>query len=338
MSTTPAGDRNFRKRFKTFDPEHGVLPRLMHELLREQAATWQRVRAGIDSLRTVRLREVHCSGFTVKLQFNPGRIVSTAAKVDPRSIRERPCFLCLENLPPEQSGIAYRDEFVILCNPAPIFSGHYTVSHLGHKPQLLGGAAGIFLDLARDFSPDFSVFYNGPKCGASAPDHLHFQASPAGAIPLELEAVQPDRRSESVTIGGAAVATMLNVGRQVIVMEGRAREAMEDTFTRLLVAMQNVMGSDDEPMMNVICSYNKGAWRLMVFPRSRHRPAAFSGEGEGGIMVSPAAVDMGGLVITPREQDFLSLSPSTLEGILAEVSVRREVTDAIVRLLEEGRS
>jgi len=121
------------------------------------------------------LREIRGDGWGVKIQFNPRRIVSSGAQLDPESLRRRPCFLCLENLPPEQQAVLYREDYLVLCNPLPVFPGHLTIAHRCHLPQSLSGKVPTLIRLAADFGSRMTVFYNGPRAGASAPDHFHFQ-------------------------------------------------------------------------------------------------------------------------------------------------------------------
>jgi hypothetical protein len=284
-------------------------------------------------LADVLVREVACSGYSVWLQFNPGRIVSTSANVDPRSIRERRCFLCIENLPEPQKGILYKDEFLILCNPAPIFAEHFTISHIKHIPQVLGPALPTMLDLARDLSPRFTVFYNGPKCGASAPDHMHFQANPTGVIPVELAARENSRRVHQRTLHGVQIFTLREFGRQVIVLESDRKDALVPVSENMFASLRETMGTQEEPMMNVLCSYADGHWSMVVFPRSKHRPDIYFTPEKERVMVSPAAVDIGGLVVTPLERDFRSISASLVESIFAEVCLPHAKTEeAILRL------
>jgi len=317
MPSLSSGDQKFR----AFDPFREELPRIMNQLLREQAASWPRLREGVESLKSVRTRNVPCEGFSVNLQFNPGRMISTAAQVDAQSIRERPCFLCPSNLPPEQNGVLYGDSTIILCNPAPIFNGHYTISHLEHLPQNLESSLRLFLDLAKDLSPKFSLFYNGPKCGASAPDHLHFQSAPMRAIPVEIDAKDASRRDLKGERSGVQVLTLKRYGREVIVIESKKRDELSGIYLMLMNSLRRHSGISDEPMVNVIGSYEEGAWRLIVFPRSKHRPQAYFHGGDKKVLVSPAAVDIGGLIITPIEKDFQTLDGPAVEGIFREVSM-----------------
>jgi hypothetical protein len=301
-------------------------------LLGEQQRTWPMLRDGLASLLSVRTRELVCDGYQAWLQFNPGRIVSTGARVDAASIRARRCFLCVENLPPEQKGILFRDRFLILCNPAPIFTSHFTISSIRHEPQELCPDIDMFLVLAREM-PGYTVFYNGPKCGASAPDHLHFQAAPAGAIPIEREAVKPERRKTQRAVSGVIVTLLHRLARQVVTLEGKNAADVKDVLTGFLDAFRARAGVDAEPMVNILCLHSPDGWRLIIFPRKKHRPDVYFKEEALRVTVSPAAVDMGGLIITPIERDFLSISPELVDAIYREVSLDGDEVEAIVRTL-----
>ncbi len=313
------------------DSHRSTLFDLSVQLYEQQQRHWPMLSEGVNALDSVRTREVDCGEFSVRLQFNPKRIVSTGAKVDAASIKERKCFLCTASLPPEQRGVLVRGDYLVLCNPMPIFREHFTISHVDHIPQSIEESILPFLALTKDLSPRYSLFYNGPKCGASAPDHMHFQASPSGSIPAEKELHSRLRRIK--TVGAVSVSLAEEYGRQAAVLEGAREQEMELTFLRLTTAMRNVLRTTEEPMMNVIGSYSDGVWRLIVFLRAKHRPAVFFHEGEAKVMVSPAAVDIGGLVVTPLEKDFLSLDRSMIKDIFAEVSVSRESAHAIIDLV-----
>jgi hypothetical protein len=326
------------KVYAAFDQKSpaGSLPDIAVGLLNEQKKSWPQLTAGYASLDSVQLREIQCTGYPVWLQFNPGRIVSTGAKVDDKSIRERPCFLCAENLPQEQKGILYAEEFLLLCNPAPIFREHFTISHVHHIPQLFSSFALKFLELARDLSPRYTVFYNGPKCGASAPDHMHFQASPAGTIPVENSAQEKGRRQHRKTVRNVDVFTLARFGRQAILLESQKIENLRSVLLDLIALLALVTGTAEEPMMNILCSYTQGAWRVILFPRSKHRPDAYFKEGDDRIVVSPAAVDIGGLIVTPIEKDFRTIERPTVESIFREVSLSdKKVEDAVGRLSKQ---
>src|SRR2546423_11596990 len=165
----------------------GDLAARAKRLLDEQVSEWGLLRENIAALGSVRTRSIPVDDFVLKVQFNPARLTSTAAKTDSKSIRERKCFLCAENRPPEQRGVDFGEDYLVLCNPFPIFPEHFTITHRAHRPQRIKDTFGDLLDLAAAMSPRYTVFYNGPKCGASAPDHLHFQAGDRGFMTIEGE-------------------------------------------------------------------------------------------------------------------------------------------------------
>ncbi len=314
--------------------EQRTLSQLAIQLFEQQASSWPRLKAGVASLSSVRQRRVSCGGFEVTLQFNPGRIINTSAKVDAKSIGERRCFLCVDHLPPEQRGVLVDDEFLILCNPAPIFHQHFTISHVRHTPQNLEANIDGFLYLAERLGPHFTVFYNGPKCGASAPDHMHFQASPIGSIPVEQDAATGKYAEERGEIGGVRLSTMRKYGREVILLKSDDRTRLGDTLRGTVSAMREVLETkEEEPMMNVLCSFRDGCYRLILFPRRRHRPRVYFEEGEKKVLVSPAAVDIGGLVITPLEKDYLGIDGVLISEILREVTIEPEQTHRIVQIV-----
>jgi len=319
--------------FSLFSGERAgtTLPALVRKLLAEQKRSWAGLSTGYAALASVRTRDVPCSGFVIALQFNPRRIVSTAADTSADAIRRRPCFLCIENLPDPQKAILYHDRFLILCNPAPIFPEHLTISSTVHEPQSIGSKFGVMLDLAKDMSPDYVLYYNGPRCGASAPDHLHFQAGPAGVTPVERDAEKKQeflRRFENVDLG-----VLRSYGRTVLAAETDSKEGMSRFFSSFVKQWQHTVGSDEEPMMNLLCGFGSKKWRLILFPRSKHRPDAYHKEGEARILISPAAIDMAGLVITPVEKDFLHVDAPTVEGIYNEVSFPEKNLSEIVAAL-----
>ena len=324
-----------QKLFARYDASRSApsLSDLSLNLLEQQKTSWPQLVDGYAALDSVRVRDLQCDGFSVRLQFNPQRVVSSGAKVDEKSIRERRCFLCVENLPEPQKAILYREEFLVLCNPAPIFAQHYTISNLKHFPQSIEGHVASFFSLAKDFSPRCTVFYNGPKCGASAPDHMHFQSSPIGTIPMEQDVQDGARRILIKRIDGVSLFQTKNLGRGVILLEGEDREAIEALLLKYIAAMKSVESTPDEPMMNILCSYLKDLWRVVIFPRRKHRPEVFFREGDEKILISPAAVDMGGLIVTPIEKDFLTIDARLIESIYHEVSIDKDTANLIISML-----
>lgn len=300
-------------------------------LLEQQRTAWPDLARGLEALDSIRLRTIIAARYATLVQFNPIRITSTGAKVDPGSIARRRCFLCVENLPEAQQGILYRDEYLILCNPAPIFRGHFTISHVEHRAQSIDDGLGTLLSLARDLAPAYQVFYNGPRCGASAPDHLHFQASPVGAIPLNAGPFLHRHSNGHVRVGGTEVTLLEGIDRSVVTFRAPSHHQAAQTLARILETARSVLSTREEPLVNILTSWEEGTWQVIVVLRSKHRPDAYFLEGEGRLLVSPAAVDMGGLIITPREEDFTRMSAKLIERIYREVSLEAGFA---VRILE----
>jgi hypothetical protein len=298
--------------------ERETLPALCRQLLDEQIKNWPRMAKAYQDLSAVRTRSISCSDYEVRLQFNPQRAASSGADVDKEAIKERPCFLCSANRPPGQKGILYQNDYLILGNPAPVLEKHLTIVHLQHLPQAISPSFSCFLDLARDLASGYTVFYNGAASGASAPDHLHFQAIPADALPLE-----QSFSSHFSLIKDAAVKLYKaeKTDRSAIALAGTDKDSLKGQFDRLIRAAQKIIPGDSEPMINLLCNYNDGIWRLIIFLRSQHRPAAFFAPGEQRIFVSPGAIDMAGVIITPLINNFQGLDAAQIRGIYREVSL-----------------
>jgi hypothetical protein len=323
------------KVFAVFEKEQNAktLPELCMELLSEQKKTWFELEQSYGSLKDIMTREIVCNGFSVHVQHNPGRIRSTLADVEQKSIKKRPCFLCLDNLPKDQKGVLYRKEFLILCNPMPVFSCHFTIAHLVHQPQAISEHIDIFLHLMTDFGSLWSVLYNGPRCGASAPDHLHFQAVPSGKMPIEKDIMDKKNRIQIALIDGVRVSRAHGLGRELIILEGNDPVAVAGTFKQIVAELRKVIDTDNEPMMNIIGSHDGQTWRIMVFPRSKHRPDAFFRERNAQITVSPAVIEMGGVLVTPLERDFERLNTSNVEDIFSEVSLKGDIARGILDVI-----
>jgi hypothetical protein len=306
------------------------LPTLCEELLEKQKYSWPDLARGYAALEQLRVRELQCNGFSVRLHHNPARIKSTIAPVDKASVNKRPCFLCLKNLPEEQCGVLYRQDYIVLCNPFPITSRHYTIPHINHVSQSFEGAALIFLKLAKDFHPNFNVFYNGPESGASAPDHLHFQAAPAGILPIEKEIHGSAKRIFMKRGDSISLYKVEQVGRGVIILEGENYDAVSAALLSVISAMKSVLSSENEPKMNLLGSYNRERWQVVIFPRRKHRPGVYFLTENERILISPGLVEMGGIVVTPIEKDFNIVDQNLVQDIYKEVSVDAETIQNII--------
>ena len=299
-----------------------------------QLEVWTDARHRFRDLKHVETRQL---SELLKLQWNPARIVSTGAKIDKKTLGERPCFLCDKNRPKEQMSKQIDEKFHLLVNPFPILPVHFTIPARKHQPQLIYknyGEMHRFISL----HSDLMVFYNGPKCGASAPDHLHFQAGTNGILPLQ---TNWQRLSRNLTdIISLNDEEKISVVRDFIVpafvIISKSAESDEALFRRLYKAMPQ-RGDETEPMMNII-SWRKGEEFIsVVIPREKHRPEAYFAEGDAQFVVSPGALDMSGLIITPREEDFRKLTEEKALSLLQECGVSEEKMNAIIAKLKAAK-
>ena len=293
----------------------------VNELFDQQLSVWEMARNNFEGLKTVQIREFDFDGFAVKVQFNPARMVSSGAKVDAKTIAERKCFLCAANRPEVQRGIEWRD-YDILINPFPIFTRHLTIPRREHVDQRLVPYIADMFDLARELT-DFVVFYNGPKCGASAPDHMHFQAGNADFLPLVSDYFNLKQvgRTELVeTADTAETYLMKDYLRVVYCIESADAVALTEAFMNLYNSW--VVDADVEPMMNVVCLYREGKWYLFVIPRGAFRPWQYTAEGGAQLLVSPATVEVSGLFITPVKEHFERITKEDVVDILTQCTIK----------------
>jgi len=310
-------------------------------LFNSQLKSWSLMKKNYSALKNIQTKSFWFEGMKLKVQFNPERIISTSAKVDESSISNRVCFLCMKNLPEEQKGISIRDDFILLCNPYPIFPQHFTIVSLNHIPQLISEYFGEFLEISKLLSPKHTLIYNGPACGASAPDHLHFQAGTRQSIPIENDIQQMKNDYGQIVFENESITTaFINDGlRSIIIIESIHQSLLEKSFSKIFQEFENVSSAEPEPMMNLLCTYDKEfGWSVIIFLRSKHRPECFYKNDPDKILISPAAVDLGGLIITPREEDFLRADEELLKKILNEVSLDQNTFSILAEKIKVGLS
>jgi len=307
-----------------------TLSGLCLKLLSDQKKSWQDLRKGYESLKNVRERDLSCRGFSVRLQYNPGRIKSSTADVTEKKAEDRQCFLCLDHLPEYQRGILYRSDYLILGNPMPVFSSHFTVSHIDHRHQTIDEHIQTFLQLLADFGSGWAILYNGPKCGASAPDHFHFQAAPLGKMPIEKEIREGKRLTLIKQVDKVLLYRVRDLGREAIILEGDDPILIERVLKDFLNALKKVLSMDEEPMINIAGFHDAKKWRLVIFPRRKHRPEVFFKNGDARMIISPGVIDMGGLLITPVKKDFERLDATVVEGIYREVSLEGNIVERAI--------
>ncbi|MEW6651914.1 MAG: DUF4922 domain-containing protein [Bacteroidota bacterium] len=302
-----------------YETESVEVTQQVEKLFEQQIKNWALASGGYSSLASVQIKKFEFDNFSIEAHFNPGRIISSSAKVDSKSINERPCFLCPKNLPADQKAIKLIGDYLILVNPFPIFTKHFTVPTIQHKPQQIKTEIGNMLTISSMLGKDYSVFYNGPKCGASAPDHLHFQAGNFGFMKIDTDFAALSKSNLKVVFETNDLRTSLftNCLRNFIAVESSSISAIVNQFAKIYSALSDVDG--EEPLMNLICTF-ENAWRLLIFPRSKHRPTYFFEEGGKKILISPAAVDMGGVLIFPREEDFAKTTRELIVDVFSQVT------------------
>ena len=296
-----------------------------------QLEMWEDARHRFRDLKHVEVRQLSDQ---LKVQFNPARIVSTGAKIDKHTLGERPCFLCERNRPKEQMTKQIDDHFQLLVNPFPILPVHFTIPATKHQPQSIYRHYGEMHRLLSLHS-ELMVFYNGPKCGASAPDHLHFQAGTSGVLPLQTNWQRLSRSlTDVISLNDEEKISVLSdflVPAFVII--SKSEDSDEELFHRLYRSMP-MRGDESEPMMNIIAWRKGDEFISVVIPREKHRPDAYFAEGEAQMMVSPGALDMAGLIITPREEDFSKINLDKATALLCECGISAEKMEAVVSNLK----
>ena len=299
-------------------------------LLRNQKLDWNLLSKVFDSLQYIKTKTFQFEGFNIDVQFNPGRIKSTTADVSKSAIDNRECFLCLENIPQEQKGINYKDEYLILCNPYPIFFEHFTIVFRKHFPQRISESFHTFLKLSKRLGKYYSVLYNGPQCGASAPDHLHFQAVNKNSLKIlnQMNFLIEEYAEKIIDQRKKVVFGINDWLRKIILIKSKDERFITNVFETLYSSFQKSTNLQSEPMINMISSFDeKDGWQIYIFPRKAHRPKCFYEKGEKKLMISPAVIDFSGTLILPREKDFEKINKNDIRNIFNDVVVGKELFD-----------
>ena len=271
----------------------------INNLFLNQQKNWQQLQDAIKRLDQIKSKQIKWDdGSCVNIQLNPARITSTTANINNKHLSEKPCFLCEENRPIEQQSISFLKKYVILCNPFPILKNHLTIALHSHVPQRIRNKIGDMLLLTEQLD-DYIVFYNGPKCGASAPNHFHLQAG---------------IRTEVLQQGD-------NDLRSCLMINSENRDEAVELFEEVYQYLSSLQPDEIEPMVNIISYYKDGIYNINIFPRKQHRSAHYYEEGNGNFLISPGALDMAGLIITVREEDFIKIDKIGIEDIYNQISL-----------------
>jgi len=293
----------------------------VEELFKRQLRAWPQLAKGVEGLAHATTRSVRIDWFDVFIRHIPHRMVSTTASVDRESVAKRPCFLCANNLPAEEEGLRFDENFTIYCNPFPIVDHHLTIAHREHGAQRIANQFGNMLDIASAL-PKYFVVYNGPECGASAPDHMHFQAGSRELFPIEKDTA------------GLIGISVPNYARNVFVLRGRDRSALIDRMDRAIDLLAAATGKRPEPLINIAVFHERGEWVAYLFPRGKHRPEVYY---SGELTVSPASIDLCGIFVVPLAEHFEKITGDNIAAIFREVTLPDDQFQEVARKLESER-
>jgi hypothetical protein len=274
-------------------------------LFEAQRQSWPRLARGVEGLANAKTRRTHIDWFDVFVRHIPHRVASTTAPVDRESVAKRPCFLCAGNLDPEERGVPFNEDYTIYCNPFPIIDHHLTIVYGKHENQRIAGQVGTMLDIAAAL-PGYFVIYNGPECGASAPDHMHFQAGLRDLFPIE---------KETAGVNGLCVG---KYARNLFVFRDSDRSALTAKVDCTIELLAGVTNKQPEPLINIALFNQARVWTVYLFPRGKHRPQVYY---SGELTVSPASIDLCGLFVVPLAKDFERISGNDIDSIFREVTL-----------------
>lgn len=306
----------------------------------DQLSVWPMAAENYRNLKKAETRTLPVGGLNVVLQYNPARKISSEAKLDKKSISERPCFLCPENRPQEQYNIDFEGRkgkrYRITLNPYPIFPSHLVISSTDHTPQSIWHRYPDMLDFVAT-NRKYACYYNGPESGASAPDHMHFQGCPRGMMPLEkavdklLGSARSHSELECLTNLKEAKLYHLNMfTRGIFVLRGATPKSVTKLFYRLADCASMTLGGEPEPKFNVISWFEDNEYRSLVIFRSKHRPHNYFSDGPDHLSMSPGCADMGGVMVAPEESDYEKMTPEVLSQVISEVSIGEDDEKALV--------
>lgn len=308
------------------------------EMLTKQLVTWELAAKNYRDFQNIQYKTFSFDGFEIKVQFNPSRVRSSGANVDPDALKKRRCFLCPDHLPVEQERLPFGSQYLVLCNPYPIFPEHFTISTRQHQPQLIEGRYGDMLEMARRLD-QFTVFYNGPQSGASAPDHMHFQAGTRNYMPLDYEKEEIMKNKLSLVLQNrdGEIYALKNYLRNGFIITSTDRKSAEELFRKVYKPLNKPEGTITEPMMNLFCRYENNTWITTVIPRKAHRPRQYYSTGTDHLLSSPGAADMGGLFIISQPDDFRKISAGILADIYEQLCLGNDEIDRISDLIKQNK-
>ncbi len=324
------------KEIKKFNKPENLTGRLS-ALIEHQKENWNLARDNYESLNVVEVKEFLFDDEKVLIQHNPQRVSSTTADVSEKAVNTRECILCEQNLPDGQKFLRYYKEYNFLVNPYPILREHFTIAKTKHVPQSIINYLGDLLLLSRDVGDKYAVFYNGSKCGASLPEHLHFQMGNKEQLPL-FNLISDSKKNNLplvIETKKISIRQLTTINRNAFVVESKDNIELLNFFSVLKSFIQKALNKREEPLLNIASFYENHNWILVIFLRKKHRPDAYYSKGELQLLISPASIDMSGLIITPRKNDFEKIDERVISNIFREVSISKELNEYLLLKLEE---
>lgn len=299
--------------------------RILKSFFKSQTKEWDLLKKNFKDFNKYMDKKVFdFIDYKLILQFNPKRAVSSLAKVDKKSIAKRACFLCQKNLFAQQKKLKIFKDFLVVCNPYPIFSEHFTIISRKHQPQQILPHFEEMLRITKKIGSSYFVFYNGPQTGASAPDHMHFQAAILKKLPLEKEYKNIRNKYAQVLLNNKKIkifAVKDYYLRSFISLESSSQRLLAEHFQRIYKHLKTVSKTKHEPKLNVICFYKKFKLIVFIFPRQKHRPDSFFEKGKKAFLISPGTTDMAGILLAVRPWDFKKASAKKIANVLQEVTL-----------------
>ena len=306
----------------------------LSKFIKDQLSVWPLAAANFRALKKARTRRLEVGGLEVIVQHNPERITSSTAEVTPEAIASRACFLCPEHRPKEQFHVKFTGRkhrgYNIQVNPYPIFPDHLVIARDTHLPQVIWHHLPDMLDFTRTY-PDFTVFYNGPRSGASAPDHLHFQACPRSLLPLEnaIDAFLDEPGEPVATNKDASLYYYPHFTRGIFALKATTAKSLTKLFYRLLCCCAP-REMTEEPPFNLFTFFKDGEYRTFVVLRGAIRSHHYYAEGPEHLTMSPGAADMAGVLVAPMREDFDKLDGAMAAAMIDEVSLPQAEVDTIL--------
>ncbi|GBD91976.1 hypothetical protein BMS3Abin04_02708 [bacterium BMS3Abin04] len=299
-----------------------------------QISKWQFARENYTALESVKVKRFNFPDTSVLVQYNPHRVGSIMALTDEKSIANRKCFLCNENLHAEQVGVKLTENYTLLVNPFPVISIHFTAKFNSHVPQKISENLIEILNGAQTLGDNYFLLYNGPEAGASVPEHRHFQGGAKNKLPFLKDIITKIenryKANSDLTLMDVLdfkqtkLFAVQDEIRNYFVITGVNASEIEEMFFNLFNVFTSLFGAEKEIKLNLISTVEKGKHYLVIFPRAKHHPSCFFEEGEKQLLVRPSTLDIGGIIVLPREEDFNKITKEKIKEIFSEVGISND--------------